>query len=134
LIVFKGAKFTRVKALREMNFGSIEGMRHDEIIAKFGRLYKDWLKDPYNYCLPKAEPMNEFQKRVKRALGLIASKNRQKTVAVVCHGGVIGTFVGSLKKNKNFWKFVPKATSVTIVKFKDGKPRVIKFNDTKHLG
>ena len=63
-IIFNGRKIYKLKELREINFGILEGLTHDEIIKKHGNIYKKWLKDCYEYNIPKAEPMIIFKKRI----------------------------------------------------------------------
>jgi len=127
-IIFKRAKITRISALREINFGVIEGLQHREIMEKYGIVYKRWLNNPYQNCLPKAESMNAFKNRVNRAIKKIVRINPGKNMAIVCHGGVIGIFVSSILKSGNFWRYVPVATSVTVVEYEKGKFRLKKFN------
>lgn len=132
-IIFKGTDSVTVKELREINFGLLEGLRHKEIMEKYGSIYKKWLKDPCKNNIPGTEPMNTFKERIKNALGEIVRSNPDKTIAIVCHGGVIGVFVNSILKVRNFWRCVPSAASITVVGYKRGKPRLEKFHDTTHL-
>ena len=132
-IIFAGTKFSKEKGLREINFGMLEGLRHKQIMKKYGAVYENWIKDPYRNHIPKAEKMQDFKKRVCACINKIARHNPDKTVALVCHGGVIGIFVSSIHRSKNFWHYVPKATSVTVVKYNNGKPRIAKFNNIAHL-
>ena len=132
-IVFKRVKIFKVSALGEINFGVMEGLRHQEIMKKYPSVYKKWLDDPYQNCIPRAETMEAFKNRVNLAIKKIVRLNTGKDLAIVCHGGVIGIFVCSILKKKNFWRYVPKATSLTVVEYRKGKPRIIKFNETKHL-
>jgi broad specificity phosphatase PhoE len=119
-IIFGKTKFTRLHGLREINFGAIEGLRHQEIMKKYGSIYQKWIKDPYQNHLPAAEKMNDFKKRVCSVINKIARRNPGKTVAIVCHGGGIGIFVSSIYKSNDFWHYVPKAASITMVTFRDG--------------
>jgi len=132
-IIFGRAAFIKVKGLREIDFGVLEGLRHEEIMEKHPEPYQKWLTDCYKHNIPKAEAMKVFKKRVERTLEKIVRVNPGKTVAVVCHGGVIGVFVGGILKSKKFWRHVPSSASMTIVEYKKGKPKVKKFNDTAHL-
>lgn len=132
-IVFNGAKIIKAEALREINFGCLEGLTHEEIMEKYADAYEKWLKDPFKNCIPGAEPMAAFKKRVQLAIRKIACINRGKTIAITCHGGVIGIFVSGILKSKNFWRYVPSSASVTIVEYKRGRPSVKLFNDTAHL-
>jgi broad specificity phosphatase PhoE len=132
-IIFGESKFTKVTALKEINFGVLEGMRYPEIMHKYGLVYENWINDPHRHRLPKSEPIMVFKKRVVTAINKIVRDNAGKTVAVVCHGGVIGVLMSSFKKSRDFWRYVPKAASITIIEYKKGKPRIKKFNDIKHL-
>lgn len=132
-IIFGETRFTKVAALSEIHFGVLEGMCYEEIMRKYGSVYVNWIKDPHRHRLPKSEPTSAFKKRVVTAINKIASDNAGKTVAVVCHGGVTGIFLSSLKKSRDFWRYVPKAASLTVIEYKKGKPQVKKFNDIKHL-
>lgn len=132
-IIFGKTKFLKVKGLREINFGVLEGLRHKEIMRKYGKVYERWLQDPYKNNIPKAETMNAFKKRVRASIKKIASLNPGKTVAVVCHGGVIGVLIGSILKTRDFWPHVPEATSITVLEFNKGRVGIKKFNDIAHL-
>ena len=132
-IIFNGAGICRVKELMEIDFGALEGLCYEEIMNKHADVYEKWLKNPYKNNLPGAEPMNIFKKRVEGALKRIICMNPGKIVAVVCHGGVIGVFVNSILKVKNFWRYIPSPASITVVEHRRGKVRLKKFNDTSHL-
>jgi broad specificity phosphatase PhoE len=132
-IIFKKARIIKVTSLREINFGILEGLRHKEIMKKYPSVYKRWLNDPYQDCIPRAEAMSVFKKRVKRGIEKIIRLNAGKDLAIVCHGGVIGIFVSSILKKNDFWCYVPKGASLTVVEYKDGKPKIKKFNEIKHL-
>ena len=132
-IVFRKVAFTKVNDLREIHFGVFEGLKHNQIMKKYAQVYKKWLKDPYNARIPKMETIQVFKKRVLCVMKMIIRLDAGKTIAVVCHGGVIGIFVSSILKSRNFWSYVPSAASITIVEHKDNKFKVKKFNDKAHL-
>ena len=132
-IIFKGARIIKAKDLREISFGIFEGLSYQAIMQKCPGIYQRWLTDPFSVRIPKAEPMSAFKNRVNRALRRIAAKNTAKAVAVVCHGGVIGIFVSSVLKSRNFWRYVPDAASITVAEYKEGKAGIKLFNQTAHL-
>ena len=132
-ILFKQVRIIPDRGLREINFGVLEGLKHEEIMERYADTYKKWLKNSFKNNIPKAEPMDVFKKRVENTLWDIIRSNPNKTIAVVCHGGVIGIFVNGILKNRNFWRCVPSPASVTVVEYEKGKPRLKKFNDTTHL-
>ena len=132
-MLFKEEKIIPHRNLQEINFGVLEGLQHEEIMEKYADIYKKWLKNSFKNRIPKAEPMNVFKERVENTLRNIIRSNSGKTIAVVCHGGVIGIFVNSILKNRNFWRCVPSPASITVVEYEKGKPILKKFNDTTHL-
>lgn len=132
-IMFNGTRIIKVRALREINFGRLEGLSHKEIMKRIPEEYRKWLKDPFENRIPKAEPVKIFKNRVKSIMRKIACLNDGNTVAIVCHGGVIGMFVSSILKNRNFWRYVPSSASITVVEYKKDIPRIKLFNDTAHL-
>ena len=132
-IIFRQAKIVKAPLLREIDFGVLEGLRHKEILLKYPDFYRKWIKDPYQNCIPQAESMNAFKKRVNRGIARIVRLNPGKELAIVCHGGVISILISSILKKKNFWKYVPKGASLTVVEYKNGYSKIKKFNETKHL-
>jgi broad specificity phosphatase PhoE len=132
-IVFKGCKITKIRGLRELSFGALEGLRHAEIMQKYPGVYEKWLADPFKNNIPRGERLNVFKKRVNYSVKKIARLNQGKTVAVVCHGGTISMFITGLRKRKNFWRYIPGSASFTIVEYKNNRPKIKVFNQTDHL-
>lgn len=132
-ILFGKSDFVIVKDLREINFGVLEGLRHVQILKKYSEVYKKWLADPFRGTIPQAEQMCVFKKRVFAAIKKIARLNSGKTVAVVCHGGVIGICISSILKSRDFWRYIPSPASITILKFKNNKLEIDKINQKSIL-
>ncbi len=132
-IVFKRKKAIKVRGLREMNFGIFEGLTYKQIMKRYPLVYKQWLKDPYSLIIPRGEGLNGFQKRTVAAINKIVAANKDKTIAIVAHGGVVSAFINHILKARDFWKYVCKSSSLTIIEYIKGKPKIKLFNDTKHL-
>jgi broad specificity phosphatase PhoE len=116
-----------------MNFGVIEGLRHKEIMNSYADIYKQWLKDPYNNHIPKAEKLNLFKKRVTSVMKKIVSHNGCKTIALVCHGGTISIFIAGILKSRNFWRYIPGSASISILEYGKNGPKIKVFNEIAHL-
>jgi broad specificity phosphatase PhoE len=132
-IVFGKIKIKKIPELQEMNFGVFEGLHQEDILKNHGPAYKKWLINPYKNHIPEGESINSFQKRVTAAIKKIVAANRGKNIAVVCHGGTISVLLTSILKKEIFWKYVPGSTSVSIIEYKNNKPRIKLFNCTRHL-
>jgi alpha-ribazole phosphatase len=117
-ILFKNKEIEKNPDLREIHFGVFEGLTYDEILKKYPVVYKKWLKNPYTIAIPKGESLTALKKRAVRAIKKIASQNKDKTVAIVTHGGVISVFINYLLKTKDFWNKIPKSASLTVIEYK----------------
>ena len=96
--------------------------------------------NPYEPWAPGAEPWAEFVLRVGRALDRITREHRDETIAVVCHGGVIGaalTVFAELPLRQPFrlhidntslteWRLQPDVRGVD-------RWTLTRFNDAGHL-
>jgi probable phosphoglycerate mutase len=76
-------------ALREQNFGVVEGLRADEIQRLHPRAWEDWLQFREDHAMPEGETTREFHARVIEALGRVATTHDGARVLVVTHGGVL---------------------------------------------
>ena len=132
-IIFQDAKINKIPDLKEMNFGIFEGLTYREIIKKYPKIYSAWLKRPFCVVIPRSESLISFRKRVTRALKKIIFVNKNKTVAVVCHGGPISAFVTVILKTNDFWKYIPHSASIGIAEYKNGSLKIKALNDITHL-
>lgn len=72
--------------LRECNFGALEGLTHDEAVARHGERYARWVDDPAAHAPPGGEALAEFAARVQAAVDALPVGAR---ALVVTHGGPI---------------------------------------------
>ena len=107
MIIFGSARIIKIKDLREMDFGALEGLTHSEAMKKWPVIYKKWLDNPLKNFIPGAERLGFFQKRVKGAIKKIVRFNRGKAIAIVCHGGTIRMLSG----------YIPAAATITIMEY-----------------
>lgn len=80
-------------ALRERCYGGFEGLRHDEIAARYPQDYIAWKAREMDVRYPAgervAETMCEFSARAVAALTGLLAAGRYRKIAVVTHGGVL---------------------------------------------
>jgi len=126
--------------VQEMRVGEADGMRLDAFAARYG--VPDYERVPYRPLAPGGESWAQFLLRVGTTLHRIADEQSDKTVVIVCHGGVIdGSMICFFGMNT---QAVPAAdlhthnTSITHWerRARPGKPprwRLITYNDVAHL-
>lgn len=74
--------------VQELNVGEADGMRVADFLERYGP-FKDSREDPYTPLAPGGDSWGSFINRVGAALHRITDTYEGKTVAVVCHGGVV---------------------------------------------
>jgi alpha-ribazole phosphatase len=143
-IIFKdkGVNIITNPNFREINFGIWEGYTFDEVKSKYG--YGDefnlWLENINEKIkLPKGESLIDLNHRVMTELGKILKRdkkmNKDKTIALVCHGGTIRVILGNALnlKLKYIWNIEQDSTALNIINYYDHKAFVALINDTSHL-
>lgn len=89
--------------LREVDFGDWTGLGWDDVEGRFGMSAFDWLHHLEEDRVAGAEPMSKFRERVADALDTIRREQAGRTVAVVCHGGVIRMLLALLLDQPLRW-------------------------------
>jgi broad specificity phosphatase PhoE len=94
--IANGGGPVRIEAgLREIHFGSWEGLTAEEIEARDPVRFEDWQKGVESFEYPGGEPRSEFRARVVAALASV-NKSGARTAACVLHKGVIREIVRAL--------------------------------------
>ncbi len=84
--------------IREVDFGDWTGFHWNEIEPRFGVSAFAWLDEYTAGRIPNAEPAAAYAGRVERGLDTVLQGQEGRTVAVVCHGGVIRMMLALLLK------------------------------------
>ena len=128
-----------IDEFKEISMGDIEGMPRAEFEEKYPKEFYDFFNNPVDYD-PKVyhgENYYEVIERVKKGLDkLLSYLNDSDRVVVVTHGVTLKALFHVITKEKMDVlgaAKVPQNTSVSIVKYKDGKFNIEVFSDTSHL-
>jgi phosphoserine phosphatase len=87
--------------LNEIDFGSWEGMTHQEITEAYPEIVARWSKNPFSVDLPEGEPLESFTARVLRGWkqvtrACLPADGAASTLLVVTHAGCIKIILGSI--------------------------------------
>lgn len=123
--------------IEEMRAGGTDGMLAEEYRREFG--WVDFKQTPLKQPAPGGENWGEFHLRVGIALERILSTYEDKTIVLVCHGGVIDSSFTYFFRLSSL--AVPHAgfrtrnTSITHWRKRepDRRWRLIRYNDALHL-
>jgi probable phosphoglycerate mutase len=84
-------------------------------------------------AIPGAEPLEQFDQRLRDAIGRIAARHRDERVVVVSHGGVIGHLLHVASRSSRFAFSGADNASISELVVVDGRWWIRRFNDTVHL-
>ena len=96
LLLQSGLVPTILPDLREVDFGDWTGLRWEEVTRRFEVNAFDWLEVVDNGGIPNGECAHALRTRVQPCLERILAENPHRSVAVVCHGGIIRVLLAML--------------------------------------
>jgi len=123
---------TRVEpALRELDFGELEGRTYDEIAAAFPELYARWMTQPTSVQFPGGECYAELEARSLSAVRSIHAAFDGHTVVAVTHGGVIRAVLGDVLgiPHDRIFRIAIDPASRSVVEWVEGEPVVRVVNE-----
>ncbi|MSU62314.1 MAG: histidine phosphatase family protein [Pedosphaera sp.] len=115
--------------LREVDFGEWTGLSWDQVKDRFQISAFTWLEQLEHGAIDQAESIEHFRSRVETAMWQVLREQSEKTVAVLCHGGVIRMALSillDLPLNKTA-AFEIEYASVTIVNWRPSKKSEIQL-------
>lgn len=76
------------EALREVDFGALEGLTFAQATARHPEVCATWLARPHEVAFPGGEGYREVVRRATGAVEAMLARHRGATVLAVAHGGV----------------------------------------------
>jgi broad specificity phosphatase PhoE len=113
--------------LREVDFGDWTGYGWQDIQARFGVVAYDWLETLENGGIPNGETAACLKARVRPCLQRVVEENPHRSVAVVCHGGIVRVMLALLLEMplSHMAHFNIDYGSVTLVELQPGKKHAL---------
>jgi probable phosphoglycerate mutase len=122
--------------LREQSFGSVDGMRVDDIKEQHPEAWAGWLRFDEDFCMPEGETTRQFHARVMQAVRRIAAAHRDETLVVVTHGGVLDMVYRTAKSlglNGPRQSDIPNAGVNRVKVDAQGGVEILEWADVAHL-
>jgi probable phosphoglycerate mutase len=123
-------------ALREQNFGVVDGMSVDEIKAQHPGAFEQWTQFNADWAFDGgAESTRSFHARVMQAVQRLAANHAGQTLAIVTHGGVLDMIwrtAHALDLHGPRQSDIPNA-GVNRVRVNEGSIDILSWADVQHL-
>lgn len=120
--------------LIEINLGEWQGLHADEIKRRWPELWRQSRIDPSGITMPAGESFQQVAQRGILALNAVVAEQGSHVV-LVTHEIVAKIIVAHVLRAPYsiYRQFEVSNASLTIIRFADGKSRVVTLNDTAHL-
>jgi probable phosphoglycerate mutase len=132
--------FAGVQVLTDDGFGEhdpgpdCDGMPFDAFVEQYGT--DAWEDDPFSVTFPGGETLALFQYRVGAAVRRIVEAHRDRTVLIVCHGGVIDAVLRQALKTQPTGGFLINTLNTSITELDLVRPNtwsLRRYGDVAHL-
>ena len=130
-----GVEPTPMAELREIYLGQWEGLRTEDLAARFPDAWARWTAEPDWDLVPGGEGAAAFEVRVGRALDALFRRHANGDVLVVTHGGVIQIALHHVvgRPGRGIFPFRIQNASVSVLEKRNGRMVVSGVNDIGHL-
>ncbi|MDP2948876.1 MAG: alpha-ribazole phosphatase [Chloroflexota bacterium] len=121
--------------LREMDFGSWEGLTYDQIRERWPNCLAAWQADSLHVAPPGGETLRQVADRVKAVVDKIGCAHGDQTVLLVGHGGslqVLLCLALGLSPAAH-WRLRLGPASITELSLSEAGAVLTRFNDVHHL-
>ena len=130
-----GMPVSVAEGLREIDFGSWDGLTNDEARAQNPELFEAW-RGSWEVSPPGGESLVDFDERIRSARNQILEQFAGKTVVVVAHVMPIRGFMRSAfgADISAYWRPQVSPCSISVLRLWGGEAaEVLAFNATHHL-
>jgi alpha-ribazole phosphatase len=117
-------------AIRELDFGELEGRTYDEIATRYPDVYQQWMERPTETQFPGGEGFPEMRARVIAAARDLRSRHAGQSIALVTHGGVIRIILADAlgMKSANIFRIGQGYGAINTVRYFGENPSVELIN------
>ncbi len=121
--------------LVDFNYGTWQGLTHQEVKERYAELYHRWLTGPHLVTMPDGESLDDVAERARQVVETVVACH-EGTVVLVSHRVVNKVLICSLLglDNSHFWNIRQDVAGMTVFEYEDGRFTLTRHNDTSHLG
>lgn len=125
----------KLKELREINFGSWQGLTSKEVQENHRDQHLIWMTNAHKLAVVGAETLLEVQERMIKITRTLIENHPNENILLVSHGSAIKALIlGLLDIDLAVYnKMTIGNVSVSIIEFRDFNPVIKVLNDTCHL-
>jgi len=119
----------------DIDYGEWQGLSVEDVSAKNGELYSQWIENPDEIQFPGGERFGDARDRVARTVDDLILKHPKETFVLVSHKVICQILILSLLKleSSHFWQIEQDVCTMNLFEVRGGIPSAFFINDTCHL-
>jgi phosphoserine phosphatase len=124
-----------IPGIIDIDYGEWQGLSTEQVVAKDGNLYSQWIESPYKVKFPAGESFAEVRERVASAIDGLIIQHPKETFVLVSHKVICQILILSLLglDSSHFWQITQDICAMNLFEVRGGIPSVFFLNDTCHL-
>ena len=130
-----GLKVQPMSGIIDVDYGKWQGLSTEDVVARDGRLYSQWIESPDKVKFPGGESFTEVRERATSAIDDLIQQHPKETVVLVSHKVICQILILSLLglDSSHFWQITQDVCAINLFEVRGGIPSALFLNDTCHL-
>ena len=119
----------------DIDYGGWQGLSTEDVVARDGHLYSQWIESPNNVKFPGGESFAEVRERADSAVNDLILQHPKETVVLVSHKVICQILILSLLglDSSHFWQITQDVGAINLFEVRAGISSALFINDTCHL-
>ena len=119
----------------DIDYGAWQGLSTEDVVARDGNLYAQWIESPQEVKFPGGESFAEVRARAASAVDDLIGRHPKETFVLVSHKVICQILILSLLglDSSHFWQITQDVCAMNLFEVRGGIPSVLFLNDTCHL-
>ncbi len=119
----------------DIDYGAWQGLSTEDVVARDGHLYSQWIESPHKVKFPGGESFAEVRERTDSAVNDLIQQHPKETVVLVSHKVICQILILSLLglDSSHFWQITQDVGAMNLFEVRAGVSSALFINDTCHL-
>ena len=130
-----GLKVRLLPGIIDIDYGAWQGLSTEDVVARDGYLYSQWIESPDKVQFPGGESFTEVRERTTSVVSDLIQRHPKETVVLVSHKVICQVLILSLLEldSSHFWQITQDVCAMNLFEVRGGIPSALFLNDTCHL-
>jgi broad specificity phosphatase PhoE len=130
-----GLNVQLIPGIIDIDYGEWQGLSTEDVVARNGHLYSQWIESPHKVKFPGGESFAEVRERAASAVDELVQQHPKETIVLVSHKVICQILILSLLglDSSHFWQITQDVCAMNLFEVRGGIPSALFLNDTCYL-